>query len=117
MDTIKIDFKNIVAHRGQSGLERANTFYTDPYKTTEDELRNGNIEYDKLVCAMDKCAVYKAEKIDLVPGDGMTNIAAASALGIKAIAFDTPANESVAIACSRVKNWDEAMTEIEKITG
>ena len=25
MDTIKINFKNIVAHRGQSGLERENT--------------------------------------------------------------------------------------------
>ncbi len=102
-------------HRVVIVTARANTFYTDPYKTTEDELRNGGIEYDKLVCAMDKSKVYADEKIDLVLDDGMNNIAAATALGIKAIVFTTPANESVYTACPRVKNWEEAMREIRKV--
>lgn len=104
-------------HRIVIVTARADTFYTDPYKTTEDELRNGGIDYDKLVCAMDKSKVYEAEKIDLVLDDGMTNIAAATDLGIKAIVFTTPANENVNTACPRVNNWEEAMREIKRVTG
>lgn len=111
-----VDELRAAGHRVVIVTARANTFYTDPYKTTEDELRNGGIDYDKLVCAMDKSKVYETEKIDLVLDDGMTNIAAATALGIKAIVFTTPANENAHTVCPRVNNWEEAMREIRRVT-
>lgn len=111
-----VDELRAAGHRVIIVTARANTFYTDPYKTTEDELRNGGIDYDKLVCATDKSKVYEAEKIDLVLDDGVTNIAAATDLGIKAIVFTTPANENVYTSCPRVDNWESAIIEIQKMT-
>ena len=40
---------------------RDTTMYTNHYKTAQNELKNGDIIYDKLTCTCDKAAACKAE--------------------------------------------------------
>ena len=44
------------------GQEELNDFYKDPYKTTREELQNGNIVCDKVICMLDKVKACKEEK-------------------------------------------------------
>ena len=74
---------------------RSDAFYTDPYKTTEAELRNGNIHYDKLICTLDKGGACLAEKIDILIDDLPANCDAAAKIGVKTLLFESKANKDL----------------------
>ena len=63
------------------------TMYTNPYKTTQNELKNGGIVYDKLICTCDKTSTCKAEHIHLLIDDVPANIRAIATVGTAAFLF------------------------------
>ena len=93
---------------------RSELFYTDPYKTTREELAKGGIEYDKLICTLDKAAVMKAEKIDVLIDDLATHCRAAQALGIYALLFGSKANRDVG-GVRRVEDWAQALAAVDEL--
>lgn len=94
---------------------RTTAFYTDPYKTTEEELKNGGIVYDKLICTLDKANACLEEKISILIDDLPANCAAAASIGIPAIMFSSKANRDADIECLRVDNWLEAVQAAAQI--
>ncbi len=48
---------------------RTDALYTDPYKTTIEELKKGDIIYDKLICTLDKADACIAENISILIDD------------------------------------------------
>lgn len=74
---------------------RTTAFYTDPYKTTAEELANGGIIYDKLICTLDKGSACLEEKIDILIDDLPANCDAATKLGIKTVLFQSKANKDI----------------------
>ena len=69
MDTIKINFKNIVAHRGQSGLERENTASAF---VAAGNRRNVGIETDVHVTADGKYIIIHNDDTEQVTGVKMS---------------------------------------------
>lgn len=57
---------------------RTDALYTDPYQTTEQELANGGICYDKLICTFDKAKACVEEEISVLIDDSLTHCDAAS---------------------------------------
>ena len=88
---------------------RTNDFYKDPYKTTREELQNGNIAYDKLICTLDKVKACKEEKIDLFIDDMISNCEKVKALGIKVLLFTSNENDTKETSLKRVDNWNEVI--------
>lgn len=86
---------------------RTTDFYTDPYKTTEAELKNGGIEYDKLVCSVDKAAVCLAEGISVLIDDMPANCEAARACGVRPILFRSRGNREIPVDFQSVDSWAE----------
>lgn len=86
---------------------RTTDFYTDPYTATRLELKNGGIEYDKLICAVDKAAVCRAENVDLLIDDMPANCEAAKACGVRPILFRSPKNRRVSVDYPAVEDWAE----------
>ena len=84
---------------------RTTAFYTDPYKTTAEELMNGGIIYDKLICTLDKGNACIEEKIDILIDDLPANCDAAAKLGIKTFLFQSKANMDMKAKHTRVTNW------------
>lgn len=95
---------------------RTNAFYTDPYATTEKELENGGISYDKLICTLDKGKACTEEQIDVLIDDLPANCAAAASIGIRAILFTSPANAGEETMLPRVRNWAEAVEAVAKLS-
>ena len=94
---------------------RSKTFYTDPYYTTEKELSNGGIIYDKLICTFDKADACVKENISVLVDDYPDNCIAANRKGIPALLFTSKANESFACENRRVSDWKEALSALEQI--
>lgn len=94
---------------------RTTAFYTDPEKTTREELARGGIVYDKLICTLDKGAACRAEKIDLLLDDLPANCAAAEKQGASALLFNSAANQDASAGLRRVNNWREAVAVIAQI--
>lgn len=94
---------------------RTEAFYTDPYKTTIDELKNGKIVYDKLICTLDKAQACVDEKISVLIDDMPANCESAVSIGIPALLFDSKANRKIETECIRVRNWAEAVEVVEQI--
>ena len=94
---------------------RTKAFYTDPYKTTREELAKGGTPYDQLICTLDKSAACKAEEISLLIDDLPGNCADAVNHGIPALLFDSKANRNTRSLCRRVKNWAEAVEAVAQI--
>jgi len=88
---------------------RTTDFYDDPYATTRKELENGGIEYDKLICTLDKDAACMAEKIDVLIDDLPKNCEAADRCGVRAILFTSKANRDMEAPFRRVNNWEDVM--------
>lgn len=84
---------------------RTTQFYTDPYKTTVTELKNGGIMYDKLICTLDKGNACIEENIDILIDDLQSNCDAASKLKIKAIMFVSKANMNIKTDYTKVSDW------------
>lgn len=91
---------------------RTPDFYTDPYATTREELRRGGIEYDKLVCTLDKGSACRSEHIDLMIDDLPANCLAAKETGAEAFLFDSPVNHTQQVDLVRVHSWDEAVAAV-----
>ena len=88
---------------------RTSDFYTDPYATTREELRLGGIEYDNLICTLEKADACRREKIDLLIDDLPSNCFAAMETGAKALLFDSPTNQNADPSLRRVHSWKEAV--------
>ena len=91
---------------------RTDAFYTDPYKTTMEELRNGGIVYDKLICTLDKASACVAENISVLIDDMPSNCESVMRRGIPALLFTSKANQDIQAACPRVDNWAAAVDAV-----
>lgn len=94
---------------------RTNAFYTDPYKTTEKELINGNIVYDKLICTLDKASACAAENISVLIDDLPANCESVAAEGIPSLLFSSKCNQKTTQEFLRVENWKDAVNAIVQI--
>lgn len=94
---------------------RTAAFYTDPYKTTEEELARGNIPYDKLICTMDKAKACLDENISVLIDDLPANCEAAAKCGVTALLFDSKGNRSATGNFRRVTDWAAAVKEIYRL--
>ncbi len=92
---------------------RDKTLYTDEYKTTIKELKNNNINYDKLICNFDKAKVCVMEKIDLFIDDSIANCNKVKQLGIETILFNSKSNIRYKTNLYRVDNWKEIYEKIK----
>lgn len=93
---------------------RDKTLYTDEYKTTIEELKNNNIQYDKLICDFDKAKVCKDKKVDLFIDDSITNCNKVKELGIETILFSSKSNINDKTNLYRIDNWKEIYEEINE---
>lgn len=91
---------------------RTTDFYTDPYKTTKEELAKGNIPYDKLICTLDKAQACQRENISVLIDDSPSHCIAAVKSGIPALLFNSKGNQNIPAECCRVSNWTEAVTAV-----
>ena len=71
---------------------RTTASYTDPYKTSAEELANGGIVYDKLICTHEKGKACLEEHIDVLIDDLPANCDDAVRHGSAAILFDCISN-------------------------
>ena len=110
-----VDRLRELGHRIVIITGRTHAFYTDPYVTTEQELANGGIRYDKLICTLDKGVACTGERIDVLIDDLPANCAAAAAIGIRAILFTSPANAEELTEFPRVSNWEEAVEAVGRL--
>lgn len=94
---------------------RTKSFYTDPYGTTEKELKNGNIVYDKLICTLDKNQACLDEQIDVMIDDLISNCDLVSSVGITSFLFTSQANIHLNTEYVRVNQWDDVIEMIEQI--
>ncbi len=94
---------------------RTTDFYTDPYQTTVEELANGGIVYDKLICTLDKANACITENISLLIDDLPSNCRAAASAGIPALLFTSKANKDEETEFVRVADWAEALETIARI--
>ena len=93
---------------------RNKTLYTDEYKTTIEELKNNNIQYDKLICDFDKAKVCKIEKIELFIDDSINNCKKVKELGIETILFSSKSNINNKTNLNRVDNWKDIYEKIKE---
>ncbi len=94
---------------------RTTDFYTDPYATTEEELRNGNIVYDKMICTLNKNQACLDEQIDVMIDDLPSNCDAVSSVGIMPILFTSQVNLQLNTDYIRVNQWDDVIEIIKQI--
>ena len=93
---------------------RTNSFYTNPYKTTEEELAKGNIVYDKLICTLDKAEACLREDVSVLIDDSPANCISATNQGIQAILFESKANQNVSSDFCRVSDWKSLVEMISQ---
>lgn len=93
---------------------RDKTLYIDEYKTTIEELKNNNIQYDKLICDFDKAKVCKIEKIELFIDDSINNCKKVKELGIETILFSSKSNINSKTNLNRVDNWKDIYEKIKE---
>lgn len=94
---------------------RTTLFYTDPYKTTQEELEKGGIAYDKLICTFDKADACLQENISLLIDDMPHNCTAVREQGIASLLFTSPANQSAEISIPRVSCWAEVLDYVTQL--
>lgn len=88
---------------------RTGEFYTDPYETTRQELHNGGIEYDRLICTLDKGRACREEQIDVLIDDLPANCAAAAEMGVRPILFTSRANRDIPTDLPRAESWPQVL--------
>lgn len=91
---------------------RTDAFYTDPYRTTRQELANGGIVYDGLICTLDKADACLRENISVLIDDLPQNCAAAARQGIFPVLFGSAANRDAAVPYERVSDWAGAVAAV-----
>lgn len=110
-----VNFLRSLGHKIFIVTARTTDFYTDPYKTTAEELNNGGIIYDKLICSFDKAAACRENKISVLIDDMPHNCEAAQNVGIVPVLFNSKANINANVAFRRVNDWKEAVRVVEGI--
>ena len=88
---------------------RTNMLYKDCYYTSRLELANCKIEYDKLICTVDKGQACKEENVDIMFDDLVFNCDTVSKVGTKAVLFTSKENKNQESVFPRVANWDEVL--------
>lgn len=86
---------------------RNENMYTNPYFTTQRELANGGIVYDKLICTLDKTTACMDEKVDIFIDDSIANCSGVSQKGVKTILFTSKWNDKSIVPFQRVQSWEE----------
>ncbi len=109
VDALKNDGHRIIIITG-----RTKAFYKDPYNTTREELENGNITYDKLICTLDKGKACRDEHIDILIDDMQKNCLSAEKAGVKAILFTSKANRDIPTSLTRADNWKQVLIIIRE---
>lgn len=94
---------------------RNDSMYTNPYSTTQKELKNGGIVYDKLICTLDKANACADEKIDILIDDSISNCMAVRKKGIISILFTSNWNNKEQVSFPRAASWEEVISIISKI--
>ena len=94
---------------------RDERMYLDPYKTTEAELKNGDIIYDKLICTTDKKSALKKENVSVLIDDAVFNLNAAKSVGVIPVMFSSKWNYKENSPYQRVKCWGEAVKFIKEL--
>lgn len=110
-----VDMLRQMGHRIVIITGRTEAFYTHPYATTEEELKNGNIVYDKLICTLNKKQACLEEQIDVIIDDLISNCDAVSSAGITSILFTSQENKHLDAEYVRVNQWDDVIDMIEYI--
>mgnify|MGYP000026084012 CR=1 FL=1 len=95
---------------------RTEQLYTDPYKTTREELARGGIEYDGLICTTKKAEACMSENISIMIDDLPKNCKAVAACGVTPLLFTSPANRDSDVPYRRVGSWAEAVEAVKQIT-
>lgn len=104
-----VEYLNKIKQLGHSIFivtARSKQLYTDPYKTTTNQLQKNHVCYDKLICSFDKAKACIEEKIDLFIDDSPHNCIAVKNTGIPVLLFDSKHNQNVT-EFQRVCNWKE----------
>lgn len=94
---------------------RTKAFYTDPYAITAEELKNGNIVYDKLICTLNKKQACLEERIDVIIDDLVSNCDSASCEGITPVLFTSQANMDWNTEYVRVNQWADVVETMKWI--
>ncbi len=95
---------------------RTDRNYHDPVETTEKELSNGGIVYDKLICTTDKASACRTEKIDILIDDYPANCLAAAAVGVSPIVFSSKAYPNPPREFPLVRSWAQAVEKVKEIS-
>lgn len=85
---------------------RSFLFYTDPYKISEEYLKNNNIIYDEIICSFDKAGKCKEYNVDILIDDSIDNCTAAKKLGITSLLFDCKPNQNN-LEHTKVYSWKD----------
>ncbi len=101
-----------LGHRIVIITARTDALYTDPYQTTAQELANGGICYDELICTFEKAKACVEEHISVLVDDSITHCDAAAKRGIATILFSSKANQYEETAHVRVSNWGEVVEKM-----
>lgn len=91
---------------------RTTASYTDPYKTSAEELARGGIVYDKLICTHAKGKACMEEHIDVLIDDLPANCDDAVRHGSAAILFNCKSNQNIETTHPRVSDWKTALEVI-----
>lgn len=86
---------------------RDSSLYTNPYKTTMEQLRKNEICQDKLICTFDKAKACIDEKIDLFIDDSIENCKKVSDIGIQTLLFNSKSNNNISVKLDRINSWKE----------
>lgn len=94
---------------------RTTAFYTDPYQTTTEELKKGDIIYDKLICTLDKAGACVEENISVLIDDSPAHCDSVADKGIPVLLFTGKGNDTAKTEHLRVRNWTEAVNAVAQI--
>lgn len=95
---------------------RTTAFYTDPVATTQTELANGQIQYDQLICTLNKAKACQQEEITIFLDDLVKNCQAVAQVQVQPILFNSPENTQQSSQWPRVNDWHQAVGLIESMT-
>jgi len=110
-----VDTLRAMGHRIVILTGRDTTMYLDPYATSREELANGGITYDKLICTTAKGQACREEHIELLIDDLPKNCDMARDNGIQALLFNSPANHDTVTPYRRVCSWADAVKAVQEM--
>lgn len=95
---------------------RTKEMYTDPYKTTKEELDKNGLCYDEIVCTMDKTRACKEREIELFIDDSVGNCEAVEKTGTRTLLFSGQGNGNRIVPFERVDSWEGVYRRVQELT-